>query len=71
MSQPGHDDESFFREVDEDYRRDQAIKFFEDYGAYLLAGAFIIVAVVAGYNFQQQPARAIRRRPAATRFRPR
>ena len=53
MSQQGHDDESFFREVDEDYRRDQAIKFFEDYGAYLLAGAFIIVAVVAGYNFQQ------------------
>lgn len=53
MSQQGHDDESFFREVDEDYRRDQAIKFFENYGAYLLAGAFIILAVVAGYNFQQ------------------
>ncbi len=47
-----HDDESFFREVDEDYRRDQAIKFFEDYGAYFLAGAFIIVALVAGYKFQ-------------------
>ena len=53
MSQSGHDDESFFREVDEDYRREQTIKFFEDYGAYLLAGAFIILAVVAGYNFQQ------------------
>ncbi len=48
-----HDDESFFREVDEDYRRDQAIKFFEDYGAYFLAGAFIILALVAGYTFQQ------------------
>lgn len=48
-----HNDESFFREVDEDYRRDQAIKFFKDYGAYLLAGAFIILALVAGYTFQK------------------
>ena len=48
MSQPGHDDESFFREVDEDYRRDQAVKFFEDYGAYFVAGAFIVVAAVRG-----------------------
>ncbi len=53
MSQSSHDDESFFREVDEDYRREQAVKFFEDYGAYFLAGAFIIVALVAGYTFQQ------------------
>ena len=53
MSQQSHDDDAFFREVDEDYRRDQTIKFFEDYGAYFLAGAFVILAVVAGYNFQQ------------------
>jgi hypothetical protein len=53
MSHTGHDDESFFREVDEDYRRDQAVKFFQDYGAYFIAGAFIIVALVAGYTFQQ------------------
>lgn len=53
MSQPSHDDEGLFREVDEEYRREQAMKFFRDYGAYLAAGAFIILALVAGYTFQQ------------------
>jgi hypothetical protein len=48
-----HDDESFFREVDEDYRREQTIKFFKDYGAYLIAGAFVILALAGGYTFQQ------------------
>jgi hypothetical protein len=48
-----HDDESFFREVDEDYRREQAIKFFKDYGAYFIAGAFVILALAGGYTFQQ------------------
>jgi len=46
-------DESFFREVDEDYRREQAIKFFKTYGAYFIAGAFIILAVVGGYTFER------------------
>jgi hypothetical protein len=46
-------DESFFREVDEDYRREQAIKFFQTYGAYLIAGAFIILALAGGYTFQK------------------
>ncbi len=53
MSHTSHDDESFFREVDEDYRRDQTIKFFQTYGAYFLAGAFIIIALAAGYTLQQ------------------
>jgi hypothetical protein len=48
-----HDDESFFREVDEDYRREQTIKFFQSYGAYFIGGAFIILALTAGYTFQQ------------------
>src|SRR5262249_55299994 len=48
-----HDDESFFREVDEDYRREQAIKFFKDYGAYFIAGAFVILALAGGYSLQQ------------------
>ncbi len=48
-----HDDESFFREVEEDYRREQTIKFFQDYGAYFIAGAFVILALVASYTFQQ------------------
>jgi hypothetical protein len=48
------DDESFFREVDEDYRRDQLIKFFRRYGAYLIGAAFIIVAVVGGYSIEKR-----------------
>ncbi|MGO9546957.1 MAG: tetratricopeptide repeat protein [Rhodomicrobium sp.] len=48
-----HDDESFFREVEEDYRRDQTIKFFQTYGSYFIAGAFVILSLVAGYKFQQ------------------
>lgn len=48
-----HNDESFFREVDEDYRREQTIKFFQTYGAYFIGGAFIIIALAAGYTFQQ------------------
>jgi hypothetical protein len=47
-----HDDESFFREVDEDYRREQTIKFFQDYGAYFIAGAFVILALAGGYTIQ-------------------
>ena len=48
-----HDDESFFREVDEDYRREQTIKFFRAYGPYFIAGAFVILALAGGYTFQQ------------------
>jgi hypothetical protein len=48
-----HDQDSFFREVQEDYRRDQAIKFIETYGSYFIAGAFVILAVVAGYTIEQ------------------
>jgi hypothetical protein len=43
----------FFREVDEDYRRDQAIRFFKTYGAYFVAAGFIILAVVGGYTFER------------------
>jgi hypothetical protein len=53
MSQMNPDEDAFFREVDEDYRRDQTIKFFKDYGAYFVAGAFIILVTVAGYKFQE------------------
>ena len=47
-------DESFFREVEEDYRRDQTVKFFKTYGAYLIAGAFVILAIVGGYKYETQ-----------------
>jgi hypothetical protein len=48
------DDESFFSEVEEDYRREQAIGFLRRYGVYFLAAAFVIVAVVGGYTFDRQ-----------------
>jgi hypothetical protein len=47
------EEESFFREVDEDYRREQIIKFFQRYGAYFAGAAFIILAVVAGYSIER------------------
>lgn len=47
-------DESFFREVEEDYRRDQTVKFFKAYGSYLIAGAFVILAIVGGYKYETQ-----------------
>jgi len=47
-------EESFFREVDEDYRRDQTAKFFKTYGAYLVAGLFVILAIVGGYKWEMQ-----------------
>lgn len=46
-------DEGFFREVDEDYRRDQTVKFFKTYGAYFIAAAFVAVAIVGGYRYVQ------------------
>ncbi len=47
-------DESFFREVEEDYRREQTARFFKTYGAYLIAGAFVILAIVGGYKYETQ-----------------
>ena len=47
-------DESFFREVEEDYRRERTLKFFKRYGAYLIAGAFVILAIVGGYKYETQ-----------------
>jgi hypothetical protein len=47
-------DESFFREVEEDYRREQTVKFFKTYGSYLIAGAFVTLAIVGGYKYETQ-----------------
>ncbi len=47
-------DDSFIREVDEEYRRDRAIEFFKSYGAYMAAAAFVILALVGGYSFEQR-----------------
>jgi hypothetical protein len=45
--------ESFIREVDEEYRREQTAKFFKTYGVYLIVGAFVVLAVVGGYKYWQ------------------
>jgi len=47
-------EESFLREVDEDYRRDQTVKFLKAYGAYLVAAAFVVLAIVGGYKYETQ-----------------
>ena len=42
-------DESFFREVEEEYRREQTAKFFKTYGTYLIAAAFVVLAIVGAF----------------------
>lgn len=43
----------FFREVDEDLRRERMAKMWDAYGVYVLAVAALIVASVAGYKASQ------------------
>lgn len=40
----------FFREVEEDYRRDQLIKFWKRYQAWIIAAAVLLVIGVAGWR---------------------
>lgn len=42
-----------FREVEEDLRREQMAKAWDRYGAYVIAAAFIIIALAIGYNIQK------------------
>ena len=42
-----------FDEVDEDVRRDQLKKLWEQYSIYIVAGAFLIVALVGGWRGYQ------------------
>jgi hypothetical protein len=46
-------EESFIREVDEEYRREQTANFFKTYGVYLIACAFVVLAIVGGYKYDQ------------------
>jgi len=41
-------DDSLFREVDEEFRRDQALKLWQRYGNYVVAVALAVVLLVAG-----------------------
>jgi hypothetical protein len=43
----------FFREVDEDYRRDRLLKFWIKYQSWLIAAAVLIVAATAGWRIYQ------------------
>ena len=43
-------DDSLFREVDEEFRRDQALRLWKQYGNYVVAVALAIVVAVAGYQ---------------------
>ncbi len=56
--------ESFIREVDEEYRREQTAKFFKTYGVYLIVGAFVVLAVVGGYEYGSRFARPTAREAA-------
>jgi hypothetical protein len=44
------DDNTIFREVDEDLRREQMAAMWDKYGVYLLIAAGLIVFIVGGYN---------------------
>lgn len=44
----------FFREVDEDYRRDKVAEIWKRYNALIIAAAVLVVAGVAGWRYWQQ-----------------
>jgi hypothetical protein len=51
------DNESFYREVDEELRRDQVRSYWERYGKLAIAGAVLLLALLAGilwWNNQRQ-----------------
>ena len=43
-------DDSLFREVDEEFRRDQALRLWKQYGNYVVAVALAVIIGVAGYQ---------------------
>jgi hypothetical protein len=47
------DNESFYREVDEELRRDQMKSYWERYGKLVIAGIVLLLALLAGYIWWQ------------------
>ena len=43
------DNESFYREVDEELRRDQMKTYWERYGKLVIAGVLLVLALIGGY----------------------
>lgn len=57
----------FFREVEEDYRRDQVLKIWKRYNGLIIAGAVLLVAAVGGWRYWQH-AQAVRAETASEQF---
>jgi hypothetical protein len=51
-------DSELFREVDEEYRRDQMIAFWRRYGATVAAAAVVVMIIALGINYYFQRQRA-------------
>lgn len=47
------DNESFYREVDEELRRDQMKSYWERYGKLVIAGIVLVLAAIAGFIWWQ------------------
>jgi hypothetical protein len=47
------DNESFYREVDEELRRDQMKTYWERYGKLVIAGVVLLLALIGGYIWWQ------------------
>jgi len=50
---PGTTDEAFLREVDEEYRRDQAMHIFRRYGRWIIGAIIVALIAFAGWLYWQ------------------
>ena len=50
---PGETNESFIREVDEEYRRDQAMHILRNYGRWILGAVVLGLIAFAGWLYWQ------------------
>ena len=57
----------FFREVDEDYRRDQVAQIWKRYNGLIIAFAVLVVAAVGGWRYWQH-AQLVRAETASEQF---
>lgn len=46
--------DSLFREVDEELRREQALKIWNAYGTYIIAGVVVLLLAILGYRYWQE-----------------